>query len=251
MKAIILAAGKGKRLQPYTKDIPKCLLTLDSQTILEHQINHLKSCEFEEVNVVVGFASQKVETFLSNYDSLGMKINTIYNPFWESTNSLFSLWAARFELDSDVVVLNGDDVFELDVLKLILSNKDEICIPFKVKDQYAPEDMKVRIQDDLLTQISKNLKNPSGESVGIRAFRQEGVEILRKSLEKEIRTNDFQKKWYASAIEKILQRGHKIKTVDIKNLYWHDVDYPKDLNQAKLNINTIISKKIDSKLRIV
>jgi len=251
MKAIILAAGKGERLQPYTKDIPKCLLTLDDQTILEHQINHLKSCEFEEVSVVVGFANQKVEAFLGNYDSLGMKINTIYNPFWESTNSLFSLWAARFELDSDVVLLNGDDVFELDVLKLVLLNKDEICVPFKVRDQYAFEDMKVKIRDGLLTHIDKNLKNPSGESVGIRAFRQEGVEMLRRSLEKEIRTNNFQKKWYASAIERILQRGHKIKAIDIKNLYWHDVDYPNDLHHAKLNINKIISKQINPKLRIV
>ena len=79
MKAIILAAGKGQRLQPHTNEIPKCLLTLDTQTILEHQINHLKTCDIDEVNVVVGFASNKVEEFLGNYDSLGMKINTIYN----------------------------------------------------------------------------------------------------------------------------------------------------------------------------
>ena len=130
MKAIILAAGKGQRLQPHTNEIPKCLLTLDNQTILEHQINHLKSCDVEEVNVVVGFAKNKVEEFLGNYDSLGMKINTIYNPFWETTNSLFSLWAARFQLNSDVVLLNGDDVFELEVMTQILSNKDDICVPY-------------------------------------------------------------------------------------------------------------------------
>jgi len=251
MKAIILAAGKGERLQPYTKDIPKCLLTLDNQTILEHQINHLKSSEIDEVNVVVGFAREKVEEFLSNYDSLGMKINTIYNPFWESTNSLFSLWAARFELDSDVVLLNGDDVFELDALKLVLSNQDEICVPFKVKEQYASEDMKVKIQNGFLMHISKNLSNPSGESVGIRAFRREGVDTLRRSLEEEIRSDNFEKKWYASAIERILRRGHKIRAIDVKDLYWHDVDYPNDLNHAKLNINKITSKKPSSNLRVV
>ena len=81
MKAIILAAGKGKRLQPYTKNIPKCLLTLGEETILEHQINHLKSSEIQEINVVVGFGSDRVEQFLSNYDSLGIKINTIYKLF--------------------------------------------------------------------------------------------------------------------------------------------------------------------------
>ena len=47
MKAIILAAGKGERLQPFTKDIPKSLLRIDDQTILENQINHLKKCDIE------------------------------------------------------------------------------------------------------------------------------------------------------------------------------------------------------------
>lgn len=251
MKAIILAAGKGQRLQPFTNEIPKCLLTLDNQTILEHQINHLKSCDIDEVNVVVGFAKNKVEEFLGNYDSLGMKINTIYNPFWETTNSLFSLWAARFQLNSDVVLLNGDDVFELEVMSQILSNKDDICVPYKVKNSYAAEDMKIQIRDGLLSSIGKNLKSPSGESVGVRVFRNEGVEILKRSLEKEIRTENFNLKWYASSIERILQRGHKIKTLDIKDLYWHDVDYPNDIDNAKLNINKIASKKTATKLKIV
>ena len=251
MKAIILAAGKGKRLQPYTKNIPKCLLTLDKETILEHQINHLKSSEIQEINVVVGFGSDRVEQFLSNYDSLGIKINTIYNPFWESTNSLFSLWAARAELDSDVVVLNGDDVFELNVLKLAISCKSEITLPFKVKEEYPQEDMKIKIQDGVLVDISTEIKNPDGESVGIRVFRQEGVGILQRSLEKEIRTDDFNKKWYVSAIERILQRGHKVNTVDINNLYWHDVDYPHDLENAKQNISIISNKKSNTKLNVV
>ncbi|MEC9382223.1 MAG: phosphocholine cytidylyltransferase family protein [Thermodesulfobacteriota bacterium] len=251
MKAIILAAGKGKRLQPYTKNIPKCLLQLGAETILEHQINHLKSSEIQEINVVVGFGSEKVEEFLSNYDSLGIKINTIYNPYWESTNSLFSLWAARAELDSDVVVLNGDDVFELNVLKLAISSKHEITLPYKVKEKYSDEDMKIRIQDGLLTQISKEINKPNGESVGIRVFRQEGVGVLKRSLEKEIRTTDFNKKWYASAIERILQRGHKISVIDIADMYWHDVDYPHDLENAKENILLISNKKSNTKLSIV
>ena len=66
MKAIILAAGKGERLQPFTKEIPKSLLKIGDQTILENQINHLKACDIDEVNVVVGFAYERVEEFLSN-----------------------------------------------------------------------------------------------------------------------------------------------------------------------------------------
>ena len=63
MKAIILAAGKGERLQPFTKDIPKSLLRIDDQTILENQINHLKKCDIEEINVVVGLHTKKLKNF--------------------------------------------------------------------------------------------------------------------------------------------------------------------------------------------
>ena len=111
--------------------------------------------------------------------------------------------------------------------------------------------MKIRIQDGLLTQISKEINKPNGESVGIRVFRQEGVGVLKRSLEKEIRTTDFNKKWYASAIERILQRGHKISVVDIADMYWHDVDYPHDLENAKENILLISNKKSNTKLSIV
>ena len=111
--------------------------------------------------------------------------------------------------------------------------------------------MKVKIKDGYLSAIGKNLRNASGESVGIRVFRNEGVEILKRSLEKEIRTDNFNLKWYASGIDRILQRGHKIKTLDIKDLYWHDVDYPNDLNNAKINVNKISTKKKKTNLKIV
>ena len=111
--------------------------------------------------------------------------------------------------------------------------------------------MKIIILDGLLSSIGKIQKNASCVSVGVRVFRNEGVEILKRSLEKEIRTENFNLKWYASSIERILQRGHKIKTLDIGDLYWHDVDYPNDLDNAKLNINKIASKKTSTKLKIV
>ena len=250
MKAIILAAGKGERLQPHTKEIPKSLLKIDNGTILENQINHLKKCEIEEINVVVGFAYERVEEFLKNLNILNIKINTIYNPFWDKTNSLFSLWCARNVLNDDTILLNGDDVFEIDVLRKIISNKDEICVPYKIKESYVAEDMKVKIENGYVSSIGKDLKDISGESVGVRVFRGEGLLILKRALEKEIRTEKFNKKWYASAISRILNRGHKVSSVDIGDSYWHDVDYPKDLEDARENSDIITSIKKNN-LRVI
>ena len=125
MKAIILAAGSGTRLRPYTNGKPKCLLDIGSTSILEHQINNIRDCGINEVVIVVGFRFERVEDFLRSYDGLGMRINTLYNPFYQSTNSLVSLWIARSEFDEDLVVMNGDDVYEIGVLDKTLSVRDE------------------------------------------------------------------------------------------------------------------------------
>ena len=243
MKAIILAAGRGTRLYPYTQYIPKCLLDIGGVTILEHQMNHIRDCGINEVVIVVGFGFEKVENFLRNYDGLGMKIKTLYNPFYQTTNSLISLWIARGEMTEDIVVMNGDDVYEIDVLDsaLALSN-EKICLPIKRKISYESEDMKVRLNSEKIVDISKTIKNNiSAESVGLRVFRDTGVEIIRRAIEEEMRTPSAEKKWYISSIQRLINKGYKIKALDINELFWMDVDYPEDLFKVRLNSDKFIS----------
>lgn len=244
MKAVILAAGRGSRLYPYTEYIPKCLLDIGGETILEHQINHIRDCGIDEVVVVVGFGFEKVENFLRNYDGLGMRIKTLYNPFYQTTNSLISLWIARGEMNEDIVVINGDDVFEIDVLEQALGIRDEkICLPIKKKPGYEEEDMKVVIQGGRILEIGKILTTyPSAESVGIRVFRDIGVGLIKRAIEEEMRTEGAEKKWYASAIQRLVRKGYRVKSLDIEDLFWTDVDYPSDLFKARFNSNKFIKK---------
>lgn len=231
MKAIILAAGRGTRLYPYTQYIPKCLLDIGGVTILEHQLNHIKDCGISEVVIVVGFGFEKVENFLRNFDSLGMRIKTLYNPFYQTTNSLISLWIARGEMNDDIVVMNGDDVFEIEVLdKALAYSSEKICLPIKRKPSYEEEDMKVKLNNGKIVDISKTIKkNIYAESVGLRLFRDTGVEIIKRAIEEEMRSPGAEKKWYISSIQRLINKGYKIKSLDINKLFWMDVDYPVDL----------------------
>ncbi|MEM4658182.1 MAG: phosphocholine cytidylyltransferase family protein [Candidatus Methanosuratincola sp.] len=253
MKAVILAAGRGSRLYPYTKYIPKCLLDIGGITILENQINHIRYCGIDEVVIVVGFGFDKVENFLKSYDGVGMKIKTLYNPFYQTTNSLISLWIARAEMDDDIVVMNGDDVFEPDVLDIALSFSDEkILLPVKRKSHYEEEDMKVEIRGGKVIDISKRLTMTSAESVGIRVFRDRGVELLRRAIEEEMRTEGAENKWYVSAIRRLIRKGYRVKSIDINDLFWMDVDFPGDLFRARYHSNRFIQKPSDNgHLRLV
>ena len=243
MKAIILAAGRGTRLYPYTQYIPKCLLDIGGVTILEHQLNHIRDCGISEVVIVVGFGFEKVENFLRNFDSLGMRIKTLYNPFYRTTNSLISLWIARGEMDDDIIVMNGDDVFEIDVIdKAIAVSNEKICMPVKRKSSYDDEDMKVRLDKEKIVDISKCIKNNvSAESVGLRVFRDTGVEIIKRAIEEEMRTPVAGRKWYISSIQRLINKGYKIKSLDIGNLFWMDVDYPVDLFKVRANSDKFLN----------
>jgi len=254
MKSVILAAGRGTRLYPYTKYIPKCLLDIGGVTILEHQINSMRYCGINDIVIVVGFGFDKVDSFLRSYDGLGMNIKTLYNPFYQTTNSLISLWIARSEMDGDVIISNGDDVFELDVLDRALSQRDEkICLPIKKKPIYEEEDMKVEIDNGRIVDISKTLTSSiSAESVGIRVFRNSGVELLKRAIEEEMRLEGAESKWYVSAIRRLIERGYKIKSIDVEDLFWMDVDYPSDLFKVRNNSFRFIQDTGDHEmLRVV
>ena len=127
MKAIIIAAGKGERLYPLTKDTPKCLLKISKeQCILGNQVNLFRSNGIDEIIVVVGYLAHKIEKFLKSFSDI--RITTIYNPFYNTTNSIVSCWLAQKYMDNDFLLLNGDTVIHETILNDILKSKNDMCI---------------------------------------------------------------------------------------------------------------------------
>jgi NDP-sugar pyrophosphorylase family protein len=120
MKAIILAAGRGQRLRPITDTVPKCLVPVNGRPILEYQLAALSGSGIRKCVVVVGYlASQIEQRFGSSYG--GMGISYVFNPEFSSTNNIYSLWLARHEVDDDILLLEGDLLFEKDIIADLLN----------------------------------------------------------------------------------------------------------------------------------
>lgn len=119
MKAIVLAAGEGKRLRPYTMTIPKCMLKFAGKTLLERQIDAFHSYGVTDISIVTGYEADKV-----NYPD----VKYFHNPWYHSTNMVESLLCARSELSGDLIVTYGDIIFEHRVLSLVLRNKFNIGV---------------------------------------------------------------------------------------------------------------------------
>jgi len=233
MKAIILSAGQGKRLLPLTKDRPKCLIGLEGQSILEWQVDVLHYAGIREIVVVVGYKAEKVESLLrQRYGPLAPR--TIFNPDYDRADNLWSCWRAKGEMEGPFVLLNGDTLFEPEILERLLASKGyPITVTINRKKKYDDDDMKVVIQADRLLAIGKGLplERVGAESIGLLKFDEEGARLFRESLDEAVKEKDSVKRWYLSVINHLAQRS-VVGICDITGLRWCEIDYPKDLVQA-------------------
>lgn len=236
-KAIILSAGYGGRLLPHTAELPKCLLPVDAdRPVLELQLRLLAQCGIQHVTVMVGFGAKKVECFLATHPIENVEVHTRYNPFFKTTNTLVTCWLAIPEMTSDFVLLNGDTLFEVEVLRRVLtSHKGPVTLAIDQKAEYDHDDMKTALDGNgRLQAVGKALATPEihGESVGLMAFRGNGVEAFRVALDAAIRDPANLRKWYHDVIS-MMAGSLSVETELIEGLWWTEIDTPKDLEKAR------------------
>ena len=235
MKAIILSAGQGGRLLPLTETLPKCLLSLGEQSILEHQIACLNDCGISDIVVVTGFAAGAVEAALRNLPSTIITPRSIFNPFFNVADNLASCWMARGAMNEDFLLLNGDTLFEPAVCeKLLGAPAAAITLAIDHKSSYDSDDMKVRLSGTKLLEVGKSLEpeNINGESIGMMRFMGEGPTRFVATLDQIMRTPNSLSWWYLKAIA-ILAERDLVETQSINGLRWGEVDFIHDLENVK------------------
>lgn len=246
VRAIILAAGQGTRLRPHTDDRPKCLVEIAGSTILEHQLKNCLRNGIREAIIVTGFKWEVVDAHVAAWrrNGLGaMDIKTLYNPFWREANNLISLWSARHYMDREFVLINGDDVFDFQILnKLRQQNHYNIHVCVDQKNSYDDDDMKIMLDGDRVKAINKTMaaEKANGESIGIMKFTRAGAERLLSELEAMVRSRSASTDWYTKAIERIALDGYEIGAVSIDGLRWAEVDFPEDLEFVRQELSGLL-----------
>ena len=237
MKAIVLSAGQGRRLLPLTDREPKCLLAVDGpRTVLELQLRGLARCGIRQVTVVLGFGAERVEAFLETMRIPGLRVETLFNPFFASSDNLATCWLARPSMNGDFVLLNGDTLFEDRVLERLLEGASSpITVTIDHKARYDDDDMKVSLgAEGRLLAIGKQLpaETVGGESIGMLCFRGTGVKSFRDELDQAIRRSEGLRAWYLSVVNAMAPRV-PVGTVSIDGLWWREIDSRADLDGVR------------------
>jgi len=241
MKVIILAAGRGKRLGHYTKEIPKPLIDINGKSIIERQIELFKKNGITEIFVVRGYKKEKFclegITFIDNED-------------FANTNQLASLVLAQNRISGNALILYGDLLFEQSILDQILMSNSDISVTIDLKwKEHCYENRNnqfpamAEIENDKVVHISENKslirKKLCGEFFGIIKLSSEGSKILTDIIEKAKHnkgkfhdSDSFVMGKIPDIIEEIIELGFVVKPIFV-NGKWFEVDTILDLEKAK------------------
>lgn len=227
MKAIILAAGKARRLYPITKDLPKCLLKIGDETILDKQIKILNFYGVKDIIVVTGHFHQKIK---SNYNK---HVKCIYNPYFPSTFDVVSLWCARKEMKDDFIFLHGDVLFQKELLENLLEQEGDIVLSVE-KKKCDEEDEKVLLKENQIIRIGKeiHLGEADGEFIGMGKVQGNSRTRYVEALNSIINQGRLEDQC-TEIIQYLIDNNLSVCASMIGNEKWMEVDFAEDLELAQ------------------
>lgn len=231
MKAVILAAGYGSRMYPLAQDIPKCLLTIKGETWLGRQLRILKNCGIKDITVITGFHQEKI------VELYGEEVSIRYNPHYEITSTIFSLWIARDLLNDDALILSADIIFTEKPIRTLLANDNSYCLivdkkSFDAEAESDAEAEKVKTIDNIIIEVSKSVvaEEAYGEFMAIAKIKKEGLEVFRESMFECVKKDS--NAYWSAIFQNMLEKGHQINFILIDSP-WIEIDTKEDYKEAR------------------
>lgn len=232
MKALILAAGVGKRLSPYTDYSPKCLIDIGGTTLMERMLQCLNAVGVKEVSIVIGHLKDKIKEKLGHFFS-GVSISYIENDRYQE-GSILSLWVAREMMQGDdLIIMDADVLFPVQALERLVRSKHQNCFLLDDSFKDSLEEMKLGVRTGRVLEISRRLSNgydKVGEGVGFLKVCKESLSSLKEKLNEFYQSNRV-----SCEYEDLFNEWLKIEVVGfepVKDLPWTEVDFFEDLRKA-------------------
>jgi choline kinase len=233
MQGIILAAGIGSRLRPLTDNRPKCLVDVLNKPILQYQIEAYKKANIKNVIIVSGYLSEKIKEYLVSHPFDNMNLQIIFNKDFSTTNNMYSFWLAKNYIKSEIILLNGDVVFDPAILKELRDSDITNLIASNI-GVYKEENMKIKLSNGWVKEISKDIPKSDFFATSIDIYKISTIakDRLFDIIERRyIQKNDLNK-WIEVALQDLFALEY-FYPLNIKHKKWIEIDNIQDLEEAK------------------
>lgn len=244
MKALVIAAGLGSRLKPYTNNLPKSLVLIGKKTILESQLDIYKSLKIKDLNLIVGYKREKFRL---------KKLNYFINKDYKKNNILESLFFAKKKLNGNCIISYSDIIFKKSVVKKLMKSKDDVSIvvdenwkkAYKGRTMHPVSQAENVLFDrqNFLKRAGKNIKatESDAEFIGMIKLNLQGCRLFKKyfKIAKKLYKNkkffnakNIQKAYLTDFFNFLIERKIKIRCIKIKN-NWMEIDTIQDYKKAQ------------------
>ena len=236
-KVIILAAGEGKRLRPYTADRPKCLVEINDVSLIDRQIKILKTEGLDNIIMIGGYKAEMLKK-----KNIKMRINSKYY----ETNMAWTLFTAEEELNDDIIISYGDIVYSKEILRALINSNYDISVTI---DKDWKKYWSARSENPLDDAETLKLKNdgkiyeigkkPSsfaeieGQYMGLMKFSVKGINHLKKLWNDNLKKNvlfskPLKKVFMTDVIQALIDSGLHVHSIPVFG-GWVEVDTVEDL----------------------
>lgn len=244
MNVIIIAAGSGKRLRPFTHNMPKGLMKIGNTTIVGSQINIFRSLQLKKINIITGYKKNKF-----NFKN----IKYFFNRNFKTNNILNSLFYAKKKLNEDCLITYSDIIFKKKIVKSLLNIKDDIVVVvdrnwkknYKNRTLHPINEAEKAFYDKkkFLKFIGKDifLKKTNSEFIGMLKLSKYGADIFKKYFD-IAKKKYYNKKFYSSKkfntsyitdfLKFLINNKITIKC-HVINSGWMEIDTTEDLVKAQ------------------
>lgn len=232
-KAIILAAGAGKRLLPFTEDQPKCMARIGDISILENALQQFAEHDVTVVTLVVGHLQNKVREIIGT-SYKGMKIEYIENADFSATNSMYSLYLSLKGVGDPVWVLEGDVFFDGKVLELAVTADFAWFADSSIRDidgAYLCRDENGNVNSLEIIRDVSLLRSCHHKSMGLLKMSASGANRLYEWLDRGV-SMEKTDHYYDLIVAEHLKE-FPIHLVNVAGLRWFEIDTHEDLETAR------------------
>jgi choline kinase len=253
-KAIIIAAGRGRRLMPYTDEMPKCLVPVDHRTILGIQLDGFRAHGVEEIVIIRGYLGEVLERRRAE---LGPGVRFVDNRDWEHNNILESLFCAEQEIDGPVLLTYSDIIFTEEVVARLMASGGDVSLVidrafrevYEGRTEHPLEEGEVSDLDErgLVRRVGKRAlpaRDAFGEFIGLAKLSAEGAGWMRAAWRELCeryrgreeqpfqRAPSFRAAYLTDMLQHLIEAGRPVEPVAIDGC-WREIDTVQDLERAR------------------
>lgn len=235
MKAVILAAGVGKRLWPITQHRPKCLIEIGGKSLLVRHLEILSSLGVAQATLVVGYKQEMIRAAVGA-EFGGVALTYLVNEQFQR-GSIGSLWIARHALEGDTIVMDADVLYHREIMRRLVQSKASNALLMDESVKQETEECMVVVRGGRVVALTKRMPSSydlAGEGVGFLKVRGADAPTLVASLQRCVDRGLLDME-YEDALLDFFGEA-QVGFERIGGLPWIEIDFPEDVARAEREI---------------